>query len=96
MPAVDSHMDDQPDGGQIDNETLQARINLSMSLIDDMVSSWVKAPSTANASRMDSEKELQEYMRRPPRSVCRALLCVRALTGDAVWESEPLYLLHPA
>jgi hypothetical protein len=52
----------------IDLEALQARIDLSMAYVHDMVSSWVN-PSLkpATQSRKDVEKELEEYMRRPPR-----------------------------
>ncbi|KAJ7490381.1 hypothetical protein B0H11DRAFT_2229282 [Mycena galericulata] len=52
----------------IDNETLQAQIDLSLSFAQNLVSSWVKPASkpTKNSSRV-LEAELKEYMRRPPR-----------------------------
>ncbi|KAF7352618.1 hypothetical protein MVEN_01227400 [Mycena venus] len=54
----------------IDNETLQAQIDLSLSYAQNLVSSWVK-PSTNSKPTKNSkqalEAELKEYMRRPPR-----------------------------
>ncbi|KAJ6490390.1 hypothetical protein C8R47DRAFT_468517 [Mycena vitilis] len=52
----------------IDNETLQAQIDLSMSFAQNLVSSWVKPSTkpTKNSSRV-LEAELKEYMRRPAR-----------------------------
>lgn len=53
---------------EIDNETLQAQIDLSLSFAQNLVSSWVKPAlkPTKNSSRA-LEAELKEYMRRPPR-----------------------------
>ncbi|KAK0206330.1 hypothetical protein DFS33DRAFT_580802 [Desarmillaria ectypa] len=57
------------DNGEIDLETLQAQIDLSMSFTHDLVSSWVK--STPNSNKSSSSKSmkkiLQEEMHRPPR-----------------------------
>ncbi|KAJ7721159.1 hypothetical protein DFH07DRAFT_702926, partial [Mycena maculata] len=52
----------------IDNETIQAQIDLSLSFAQSLVSSWVKPAlePTKNSSRA-FEAELKEYMRRPPR-----------------------------
>ncbi|CAK5262989.1 unnamed protein product [Mycena citricolor] len=52
----------------IDNETLQAQIDLSMSFTDNLVASWIK-PSAKHGKSSSStlESELKEYMRRPPR-----------------------------
>ncbi|KAJ7498726.1 hypothetical protein FB451DRAFT_8144 [Mycena latifolia] len=52
----------------IDNETLQAQIDLSLSFAQNLVASWVKPARspTKNSSRA-FEAELKEYMRRPPR-----------------------------
>ncbi|KAJ7682599.1 hypothetical protein DFH06DRAFT_1464273, partial [Mycena polygramma] len=52
----------------IDNETLQAQIDLSLSFAQNLVSSWVK-PSTkpTKSSSRALEAELKEYMRRPAR-----------------------------
>ncbi|KAJ7129467.1 hypothetical protein C8R44DRAFT_776867 [Mycena epipterygia] len=52
----------------IDNETLQAQIDLSLSFAQNLVSSWVKPTRkpTKNSS-LALEAELKEYMRRPPR-----------------------------
>ncbi|KAJ6598863.1 hypothetical protein DFH09DRAFT_1129425 [Mycena vulgaris] len=52
----------------IDNETLQAQIDLSLSFAQNLVSSWVKpARKPAKNSSRALEAELKEYMRRPPR-----------------------------
>ncbi|THH19912.1 hypothetical protein EW146_g1365 [Bondarzewia mesenterica] len=57
----------------IDIETLQAQIDMSMAFAQDLVSSWVQ-PSRASGSASqssrrykDAEKELEELLRRPPR-----------------------------
>lgn len=52
----------------IDNETLQAQIDLSLSFAQNLVASWVKPSNkpSKNSSRA-LEAELKEYMRRPPR-----------------------------
>jgi hypothetical protein len=52
----------------IDNETLQAQIDLSLSFAQNLAASWVKPSSkpTKNSSSA-LEAELKEYMRRPPR-----------------------------
>ncbi|KAJ7590884.1 hypothetical protein C8J56DRAFT_759063, partial [Mycena floridula] len=52
----------------IDAETLQAQIDLSMSFAQNLVSSWMKpSPSTTTSRPRNIEAELKEYMRRPPR-----------------------------
>ncbi|KAJ7240341.1 hypothetical protein B0H12DRAFT_1237366 [Mycena haematopus] len=52
----------------IDNETLQAQIDLSLSYAQNLVSSWVKpSPKPTKNSSQALEAELKEYMRRPPR-----------------------------
>lgn len=53
------------EGEDIDTDALQSQIDMSMSLIHDLVSSWVK-PSQ-NVTTNSAAKELEEYMRRPPR-----------------------------
>ncbi|KAF8165514.1 hypothetical protein B0H34DRAFT_793892 [Crassisporium funariophilum] len=56
------------DEDAIDAEALQAQIDLSMSFAQNLVSSWMqphKIPK--NPRKKDLEKELTEYMRRPPR-----------------------------
>ncbi|KAJ3736540.1 hypothetical protein DFJ43DRAFT_1052679 [Lentinula guzmanii] len=52
----------------IDTEAIQAQIDLSMSVTNDLVSSWIKSsdkPKTPYNQAL--EAELKEYMRRPPR-----------------------------
>ncbi|KAJ7068477.1 hypothetical protein C8F01DRAFT_1118297 [Mycena amicta] len=52
----------------IDSETLQAQIDLSLSYAQNLVSSWVKPSNKpTKASSHAFEAELKEYMRRPPR-----------------------------
>ncbi|KAJ7683968.1 hypothetical protein B0H17DRAFT_1073139 [Mycena rosella] len=52
----------------IDNETLQAQIDLSLSFAQNLVSSWVKpSRNSEKSSSRALEAELKEYMRRPPR-----------------------------
>lgn len=63
----------QSEAIHVDLEALQAQINLSMSLTEELVSSWVR-PANKNSSQPgpssgNPEKELQEYLRRPPRCV---------------------------
>jgi len=61
--ALDTDVDDM--------EAIQAQIDLAMSYTQELVSSWLKpsTKSSASTSHKDPEKELQEYMRRPPRCV---------------------------
>ncbi|PFH51366.1 hypothetical protein AMATHDRAFT_59070 [Amanita thiersii Skay4041] len=52
----------------IDLETLQSQIDMSMSFANNLVSSWITPNKVAASSRgHDLEKEIKEYMRRPPR-----------------------------
>ncbi|KAH9939968.1 hypothetical protein B0H21DRAFT_755328 [Amylocystis lapponica] len=54
----------------IDAETLQAQVEMSMAYTQELVSSWMKNSTgklPSSKSRRDEEKELEEYMRRPPR-----------------------------
>ena len=51
-------------------DELQAQIDLSMSVTDDLISSWLKTPNTksnglGNKNKID--KELHDYLRRPAR-----------------------------
>jgi hypothetical protein len=51
----------------IDNDTLQAKVDASLAYVNDMVSSWMKPSKTPASSRKDVEKEIEQLMRRPPR-----------------------------
>ncbi|KAK7060465.1 hypothetical protein VNI00_001230 [Paramarasmius palmivorus] len=55
---------------EVDTETLQAQIDLSMSFMHGLVSSWIK-PGSKQPARSDRnsklEDELRESMKRPPR-----------------------------
>jgi hypothetical protein len=57
---------------EVDTETLQAQIDLSMSFMHGLVSSWIK-PGSKQPTRSDRnsklEDELKESMKRPPRYV---------------------------
>ncbi|KAG9104198.1 hypothetical protein FRC06_004623 [Ceratobasidium sp. 370] len=54
----------------IDPETIQSAVDMSLSLALSMVQSWMPAASSSasvNPSIAESRKKLEEYMRRPPR-----------------------------
>lgn len=53
----------------IDAAALQARIDISMSFANDLVSSWIKTPKKAQPDRpwAEIQREMDEYARRPPR-----------------------------
>lgn len=53
---------------EIDNETLQAKVDSSLAYVNDLVSSWMKPPKTPSTHK-DVEKEIEELMRRPARCV---------------------------
>ncbi|EPQ59015.1 hypothetical protein GLOTRDRAFT_136008, partial [Gloeophyllum trabeum ATCC 11539] len=61
-------MDDADADADIDTDALQAQIDISSSLADDLVSSWIK-PNLASpaAAAALTEADLQEYVRRPHR-----------------------------
>lgn len=65
-------MEELPDEDDIDLEALQAQIDLSLAHTKNLVSSWLKpAYGDANVSqisRVKEEKEIEELLRRPPRS----------------------------
>lgn len=72
-------MADNDSNSDIDAETLQAQIDMSMAYAQDIVSGWMKASGTsstvngsgggsvASGKKRDVEKELEEMMKRPPR-----------------------------
>lgn len=54
----------------VDIETLQAQIDLSLAHTQNLISSWMKPKydnATASSSRANQEKELEELMKRPQR-----------------------------
>ncbi|EED84464.1 predicted protein [Postia placenta Mad-698-R] len=58
------------DEDDIDVETLQAQVDMSMAFTQNLVSSWMtpsKGKLPSSSSHLNDEKELEEYMRRPPR-----------------------------
>lgn len=58
------------DEDDIDVETLQAQVDMSMAFTHNLVSSWMtpsKGKLPSSSSHLNDEKELEEYMRRPPR-----------------------------
>jgi hypothetical protein len=69
MTFLAGRMDtDVVDEDSIDTEALQAQIDLSMSFAQSLVSSWMEPHKFSTSSRKrDLEKELSEYMKRPPR-----------------------------
>ena len=59
------------DGAPVDLEALQAQINMSMSVIQDLATSWLN-PSykvKRTSAPIDVDKEIEEYIKRPPRCV---------------------------
>jgi len=59
---------EEVDENSIDAEALQAQIDLSMSFAQSLVSSWLEPQEFPASSRnRDLEKDLTEYMKRPPR-----------------------------
>ncbi|OBZ76464.1 hypothetical protein A0H81_03746 [Grifola frondosa] len=58
------------DDDDIDPETLQANIDMSMAFTQNLVESWMKSSKAklpSSQSHGNEERELDEYMRRPPR-----------------------------
>lgn len=53
------------DEDSIDPEALQAQIDLSMSFAQNLVCSWIGPQQLPR--RKDLEKEINEYIKRPPR-----------------------------
>lgn len=53
----------------VDVETLQAQIDMSMSFAHNLVSSWIKPTHLAQlrSSNVNSTQILEEELRRPPR-----------------------------
>jgi hypothetical protein len=52
----------------IDPETIQSTVDMSLSLALNLVQSWMPtASSSIDSSVVESRKRLEEYMRRPPR-----------------------------
>jgi hypothetical protein len=52
---------------EIDTEALQARIDLVMARVHEMATSWL-SPSLKSSGRVrDTEKIIEEQLRRPPR-----------------------------
>lgn len=66
----------------IDNDTLQAKVDASLAYVNDLVSSWMKPPKTPSSARKDVEKEIQELMRRPARFVYYFLFSLKVYSGD--------------
>ena len=52
---------------ELDDETIQARVDASLAKIYSVTSTWLKPKKTPSAPKKDFEKELEEIMRRPPR-----------------------------
>lgn len=65
-------MEELPDEEDIDLETLQAQIDLSLAHTKNLVSSWLQPTYAATGSsgtrHVKDEKEIEEILRRPPRS----------------------------
>lgn len=65
-------MEEVPVEEDIDLEALQAQIDLSLAHTKELVSSWL-TPTQGNAfsskSKSNTDKEIEEILRRPPRHV---------------------------
>lgn len=57
----------------VDSDALQTQFDISMGLLHDLASSWVKAVKLPQSSPLQLEKQLQEHMRRPPRCCMSAI-----------------------
>ncbi|KAI5116352.1 hypothetical protein M0805_003803 [Coniferiporia weirii] len=61
----------QDGAAAVDLETLQAQVDLSMAVTNELVSSWIhpslKTRAPPGAAIREAEKELQDLLRRPPR-----------------------------
>jgi hypothetical protein len=57
------------DDADIDIETIQSTVDMSVSLALGLVQTWMPPASSKplNQSVIQSRKKLEEYMRRPPR-----------------------------
>jgi hypothetical protein len=71
--SYDLRSDMEEPNNDIDTETLQAQIDLSMAYAQNLVASWLQPASgslTQSSSRAaEAEAELQTLLRRPPRCV---------------------------
>lgn len=61
----------QHEENTVDLDALQAQIDLSMAFTEELVASWIRpgfgASSKATQNSDAIDKELQDYLRRPPR-----------------------------
>ena len=63
------------DESELDVDAVQAQIDMAMSANYGLVSTWMKQPSSSKASSSTpatahmTQRELEDYMRRPPRCV---------------------------
>ena len=57
------------DNADIDAETIQSTVDMSLSLALSLVQNWMPPASSTplDQSVVQSRKKLEEYMRRPPR-----------------------------
>lgn len=65
-------MEELPNDDEIDLESLQAQIDLSLAHTKNLVSTWMKpgfGNTAASSSRANQDKEVEELLRRPPRRV---------------------------
>lgn len=59
----------EEDEEELDDETIQARVDASLAKIYSVTSTWLKPKKTPSAPKKDLEKELEGIMRRPSRWV---------------------------
>lgn len=53
--------------GVFDPDALQAQIDLSLSVAQDLVASWLHPSYKMSKSSKNTDKELEDYMRQPSR-----------------------------
>jgi len=54
---------------ELDDETIQARVDASLAKIYSVTSTWLTPKKTPSAPKKEFDKELEEIMRRPSRCV---------------------------
>jgi len=52
---------------EVDDETVQARVDASLAKIYSVTSGWLEPKKAPPVPKKDFEKEIEEFMRRPPR-----------------------------
>jgi hypothetical protein len=90
-------MAEKPGNDDLDLDAIQAQMDLTMAHAHELATSWISPSLTAPAT--DVFKELEEYMRRPPRYTLshslRSAIPYHHVAGS-VWEHPFPRMLPPA